>query len=94
VRLAKPSVRWLRAFVAAVRRSRGLHAAWVSPPATPAAYHAYLRRLRRASHAGYFIWMRGSGELVGVVRKRRTVRMVDRTRVHLDDVEGLGTFVG
>lgn len=32
-------------------------------------------------------------EIIGVVRKRRTVRMVDRTRVHLDDVEGLGTFV-
>lgn len=31
--------------------------------------------------------------IIGVVRKRRTVRMVDRTRVHLDDVEGLGTFV-
>jgi predicted adenylyl cyclase CyaB len=31
--------------------------------------------------------------IVGVVRKRRTVIMVDRTRVHLDEVEGLGTFV-
>lgn len=31
--------------------------------------------------------------IVGVVRKRRTVRLVGRTRVHLDDVEGLGTFV-
>jgi predicted adenylyl cyclase CyaB len=31
--------------------------------------------------------------IVGVVRKRRTVILVDRTRVHLDEVEGLGTFV-
>jgi len=31
--------------------------------------------------------------IIGVVRKRRTVRMVDCTRVHLDEVEGLGTFV-
>ena len=31
--------------------------------------------------------------IVGVVRKRRTVRLVGRTRVHLDTVEGLGTFV-
>jgi predicted adenylyl cyclase CyaB len=30
---------------------------------------------------------------LGVVRKHRTVRMVGRTRVHLDTVEGLGTFV-
>jgi adenylate cyclase class IV len=30
---------------------------------------------------------------VGVVRKRRTLRLVGRTRVHLDRVEHLGTFV-
>lgn len=30
---------------------------------------------------------------IGVVRKRRTLYLVGRTRVHLDDVEGLGTFV-
>lgn len=30
---------------------------------------------------------------IAVVRKQRTVYMVGRTRVHLDDVEGLGRFV-
>ena len=30
---------------------------------------------------------------VGVVRKHRAVHMVGRTRVHLDDVEGLGWFI-
>lgn len=30
---------------------------------------------------------------LGVVRKRRSVHMIGRTRVHLDEVEGLGTFV-
>ena len=30
---------------------------------------------------------------VGRVRKRRTLYLVDRTRVHLDDVEGLGHFL-
>jgi adenylate cyclase class IV len=29
----------------------------------------------------------------GRVRKRRTVYMIGRTRVHIDQVEGLGTFV-
>jgi adenylate cyclase class IV len=29
----------------------------------------------------------------GRVRKRRTLYMVGRTRVHIDEVEGLGTFV-
>jgi predicted adenylyl cyclase CyaB len=31
--------------------------------------------------------------VVGRVRKRRRLYLVDRTRIHLDDVEGLGTFV-
>jgi predicted adenylyl cyclase CyaB len=29
----------------------------------------------------------------GVVRKRRLVYRIGRTRVHLDDVDGLGTFL-
>ena len=29
----------------------------------------------------------------GVVRKKRQVTLIDRTRVHLDEVEGLGSFV-
>jgi adenylate cyclase class IV len=32
-------------------------------------------------------------ETLGVVRKRRTVYMLGRTRVHLDEVDGLGKFV-
>jgi adenylate cyclase class IV len=31
--------------------------------------------------------------VIGVVRKRRRVRLIGRTRVHLDEVEGLGRFV-
>jgi predicted adenylyl cyclase CyaB len=42
-------------------------------------------RLREVLAAAY-----GIG---GVVRKRRTLRLVGRTRVHLDEVEGLGTFL-
>ena len=50
-----------------MRRSRRLHAPWVSPPSTAAAYRAYLRRVRRPTHVGYFVCLRGSGELAGVV---------------------------
>jgi predicted adenylyl cyclase CyaB len=42
-------------------------------------------RLRDALAAAYGV--------VGVVRKRRTVRLIGRTRVHLDTVEHLGSFV-
>jgi ribosomal-protein-alanine N-acetyltransferase len=67
VRLERPSAKRLHEFLHAVRGSRTLHAQWVSPPATPAAYRDYLRRLRGPAHIGYFVCLHGSGELVGVV---------------------------
>jgi ribosomal-protein-alanine N-acetyltransferase len=67
VRLEKPSARWQESFLAAVRRSREIHRPWVSPPSTSKAYLAYLRRIRKTGNAGYFLCLRGSGELVGVV---------------------------
>ncbi len=35
----------------------------------------------------------GRYEIQGTVRKRREVYIVGQTRIHLDDVEGLGSFV-
>jgi len=57
-----------------VRRSRRLHASWVAPPATPSAYRAYLRRLRRPTHAGFLVCRRDCGALVGVVNISEIVR--------------------
>jgi len=74
VRLVAPSARWEPAFLAAVRRSRRLHAPWVSPPATSATYRAHLRRLRRPTHVGYLVCRRGSRDLVGVVNVSEIVR--------------------
>ena len=74
VRLERPTGRRMADFLAAVRRSRRLHAAWVSPPATVAAYRAYLRRVRRPTHAGYLVCRADSGELVGVVNISEIVR--------------------
>ena len=72
--LVRPSSRWSAAFVAAVRRSRKLHGRWVRPPSTPTAYRAYVRRLRRPIHAGYFICLRDSQDLVGVANISEIVR--------------------
>lgn len=74
VALVRPSARWAAEFVAAVRRSRGLHGRWVRPPSTPAAYRAYVRRLRRPTHEGYLICLRDSNELVGVANISEIVR--------------------
>lgn len=62
----RPAAPWAEEFLAAVRRSRALHTPWVSPPATLQAYRAYLRRLRRSIHVGYFICLRDTDEIVGV----------------------------
>jgi ribosomal-protein-alanine N-acetyltransferase len=67
VRLDRPSRKALLDFLAAVRRSRRLHARWISPPATALAYRAYLRGLLRPTHIGYLVRRRDSGEIVGVV---------------------------
>ncbi len=74
VGLEKPAPHRLTAFLEAVRRSRALHTPWVSPPSTPAAYQAYLRRLRDDRHLGYLVRMRGSDALVGVVNVSEIVR--------------------
>jgi ribosomal-protein-alanine N-acetyltransferase len=66
-------------FLAAVRASRRLHGAWVSPPATTAAYRVYLRRLQRPTHAGYFVCRRDSNRLVGVVNVSEIVREAFRS---------------
>jgi ribosomal-protein-alanine N-acetyltransferase len=79
IRLERPSARHRARFLAAVRRSRRLHAPWVSPPASTAAYAAYLRRLSTSSHLGHLVCVRDSGDLVGVVNISEIVRGVFRS---------------
>ena len=74
VRLSRPSARDAAEFLTAVRRSRRLHGNWVTAPASAAAYREFLRRARRPTQAGYFIRLRDSGELVGVVNVSEIVR--------------------
>jgi ribosomal-protein-alanine N-acetyltransferase len=61
-------------FLAAVKRSRKLHAPWVKPPGTEAAYLSFVRRVRTRSRVGYLIRLRRSGELVGVAGISEIVR--------------------
>ncbi len=74
IRLERPGPRRERDFLGAVRRSRSLLRPWVAPPSTAAAYRAYLRRLRGPGHAGYFVVLRSSGALVGVINLSEVVR--------------------
>ena len=74
VRLERVSARRQHEFLAAVRRSRGLHARWVAPPASAPAYRRYLAGLRRPTRAAFFIVRRDTGELAGVVNISEIVR--------------------
>lgn len=63
-------------FLRAVRRSRALHAGWVSPPASPEAYQNYLERISDSSgqNGGFLILRRVSEDLVGVVNLNQIIR--------------------
>ena len=74
VQLERPTARVAAEFLAAVRRSRGLHALWVKAPGTESAYREYVHGARSRTHVGYLIRLRRSGELVGVAGISEIVR--------------------
>jgi ribosomal-protein-alanine N-acetyltransferase len=61
-----PSARRRAEFLAAVERSRALHAHLVSPPRTVAEFDAYLARIRLPGHLGFFVCT-PENELAGVI---------------------------
>ena len=68
VRLERPTARHRARFLAAVRRSRRLHAPWVSPPASAAAVRGVPAPAQpTASTPAISSVVRDSGDLVGVV---------------------------
>lgn len=73
VHLETPGLRRAAEFLEAVGRSRALHGALVAPPDTRALFRAYLTRIRRPTHRGYFVCLPG-GELAGVVNVSEIVR--------------------
>lgn len=53
-------------FIAAVRRSRGLHRPWVNAPGTAAAFQGWLDRQRDPSFCPLLVCERASGAIAGV----------------------------
>jgi [ribosomal protein S5]-alanine N-acetyltransferase len=74
IEITKPTRRFEREFLAAARRSRTLHGQWASPPRTQLAFDAYLTRLRRPTHVGFWLIERETGKLIGVVNLNEIVR--------------------
>jgi ribosomal-protein-alanine N-acetyltransferase len=55
------------AFVAAVRRSRELHAPWIEPPDTAIRFAQYLHRISRPEHRGFVVIDPADGGLAGFI---------------------------
>jgi ribosomal-protein-alanine N-acetyltransferase len=75
--LRPPAASDARAFVAAVLASERLHGAWVTPPATPAAFREWLRRLARdgGTRSASFLAVRtDDGSLAGALNFSEIVR--------------------
>jgi len=61
-------------FVAAAAASRRLHAQWVSPPLTVAAYRAKLKHMQAPDHFGFTIRRLDTGALAGYAEITNIVR--------------------
>lgn len=63
------------AFLAAVRRSRALHASWIAPkPKNKREFTGYLRRFSSSQHCGHLVIHRSSGGIVGVININDIIR--------------------
>src|SRR4051812_36016432 len=71
--LEEPSKKRRGEFLAAVLRSRKLHARWVSPPSTRAEFDRYLIRVQRPDHAGFWV-VTEDREIAGVFTISEIVR--------------------
>ena len=71
--LEKPSRRRREEFLNAARKSKKLHGRWTSAPQTASEFDAYLKRIRRKTHLGYWV-ISEERELAGVITISEIVR--------------------
>ena len=74
VQLFSPSGEDQGEYLAAVRRSVGIHRPWVQPPSTPAAFTEYLARASREDFFAAFVRARSDHRLLGVFNLSQIVR--------------------
>lgn len=74
VEIRHPTPADMRTFVAAARKSKGLHHPWMKAPDTPAKYRAYLKRMAAPSNYAFLVCRRTDQAIVGVVNLSNIVR--------------------
>jgi len=77
--IREPEPRDRDEFLARVRDSRRLHASWVAPPNSKAAFRVYNHRSHTPTHRGFLVCLRDSGEIVGAVNLNEIVLGVFRS---------------
>lgn len=65
--LRHPGSRDRAAFLRAVHHSKSLHRRWISAPATPIEFRAYLKRMAEPTNHAYLVCRRDTDEIAGVV---------------------------
>ena len=73
VMIREPRLRDRDEFLLCVRQSRRLHASWVAPPNSQAAFRVYIQRSRQPTQRGFLVCLRDSGEIVGTVNLNEIV---------------------
>lgn len=63
-----------REFLAAARRSGALHRPWVSPPQTPTAFRALVKRQDGVVNTGFVVRRRDDGAIAGYIGLSNVVR--------------------
>jgi [ribosomal protein S5]-alanine N-acetyltransferase len=74
IELERPTLLREQEFLDAVRRSRNLHKGLVAPPATPERFRAYLNGLRADTREGFFVIVKRTDTLAGVITIGEIVR--------------------
>lgn len=77
--LRSPALADQRAFLAAVRASRALHAPWVQAPDTPAKFKSLVARANGADSLCLLVCRKDNGALVGVFNISQIVRGIFRS---------------
>jgi len=74
VAIRPPERRDCSDFLAAVHRSRSLHAGWVSPPKSPREFAQYLKRVSTEAHRAFLVIDDETGSMVGIININNIIR--------------------
>lgn len=67
ISIINPSIDHMDTFLSLVKKSNGLHHPWVYPPNNKEQYLAYINRSNTPNQFGYFLQLKTSKDIIGVI---------------------------